>query len=100
MKYCEKCCGLMRRIDKDELLAQAGYAKEKAGVFLEFAMEKARSFNVFDFAMLKICLLSLGLWLGARFSRFFGKFKGILFLGFILSYVFLIWRIFFQEDDT
>lgn len=100
MKYFEKSCGLIQKIDKDELLAQVDYAKKKASVFLEFAMKKAHGFSVLDFAMLKICLISLGLWLGARFSGFFRRFKGVLFLGFILSYVFLIWRIFFLEDDV
>lgn len=99
MKCCEKCSGLLNSFDKEDFCAHAQCAKEKASVLVAYLMEKARGFNVFDFAMLKICLLSFGLWIGSKFSKFFSRFKGILFLGFIFSYVFLIWRIFFREDD-
>lgn len=99
MKYYEKCHALLNNIDKDQLRTQANYSKEKAGVFIEYVMNKAQKFNILDFTMFKVCLLSFGLWLGARFSKFFRKYKGILLFSFLVSYIFLIWRIFFYDDE-
>lgn len=99
MKYCENCCDFAKGLDKEALCEHVHSAKEKTGVFIAFLVEKARGFNVFDFAVLKLCLLSIGLWLGSTFFKFFRRFKGIIALSFVVSYIFLIWRIFFRDQD-
>ena len=44
-------------------------------------------------------LLSLGLWLGSCFSKFFKKFRSVLFVAFAASWLYLFWRVFFDCDD-
>lgn len=77
----------------------AGTATSRADDFIQYLLERARGFSVFDFAMFKLCLLSFGIWLGALFSKFFRRFRVIVFLGFIASYIYLIWRIFLRNDQ-
>lgn len=77
----------------------AGAATTRAGDFIQYLVERARGFSVFDFAMLKLCLLSLGLWLGAQFANLFKRVRVFVFLGFVASYIYLIWRIFLRNDQ-
>lgn len=62
-------------------------------------MDKAKSFDILDFAIFKVCLFSFGAFLGARFSKFSKKFEFVVILTFLLSWSYLIYRIFFQSDD-
>lgn len=87
------------RARAEQMLDYAEGAKNCACRWTDFAMSKAQGFSVFDFAVLKVCLLSLGLWLGACFSRFFGKFRTALFVAFAASWLYLFWRIFFDGEE-
>lgn len=93
-------------LDRAELKARAAqmldYANDAKGVadrWIDHSMTKARGFSVFDFAMLKICLLSLGLFLGSCFASFFKRFRAALFVLFAASWLFMLWRIFFDDED-
>ncbi len=99
MKNCKKYLDYVRSIDRDDVVNCACDVKDRAQEVLAYSIEQARGFSLFDFAVFKLCLLSFGLWLGAHFSRFFGKFKHFIFAGFIASYVYLIWRIFFRTEE-
>lgn len=88
----------LSHIDRSALAAQAAAMRAQAGEFAHYSVEKAREFSLLDFAFLKVCLLSLGLWLGATCSRFFRRFRVVIFFGFVLSYVYLIWRIFLHDE--
>lgn len=77
----------------------AGAASSRASDFVQYLVERARGFSVLDFAMFKVCLLSLGLWLGAQFAGLFKRVRVFVFLGFIASYIYLIWRIFLRNDQ-
>ena len=39
------------------------------------------------------------LWLGTCFSKLFKKFRGVLFMLFAASWLYLLWRIVFDEDE-
>lgn len=99
MKNCKEYLDYIRSIDRNDVISCACDAKDRAQAVLAYSAEQVRRFSLFDFAVFKLCLLSLGLWLGARFSCFFGKFKHFIFAGFIASYVYLIWRIFFRAEE-
>lgn len=92
-------------LDRDELRARAaqmldyaGNAKDCASRWVDYAMEKAHGFSVLDFGVLKVCLLSLGLWIGASFSKLFQKCRGVLFVLFAASWLYLLWRIVFDDE--
>ncbi len=94
------------RIDRDAITAQAALMKEHAAVLtaraddlMHLLLERSRGFSLLDFAVLKVCLISFGIWLGAQFSKFFKRFRVFVFLGFIASYIYLIWRLFLRSTD-
>ena len=96
----------LENIDREALRARAeqmlGYAddaRRQASRWTDYAVTKARGFSLFDFAVFEACLLSLGLWLGTCFSKFFKKFRGVLFVAFTASWLYLFWRVFFDSDD-
>lgn len=102
----EKCREWVGTVDRDALAAQALQLRDQAGELIlraddavHYSVERAREFGFFEFAMFKLCLLSLGLWLGSLFASFFKRFRVVLFIGFVASYIYLIWRLFFRDDD-
>lgn len=78
---CKKCC-------------------EKANFLVQYLLSQARTFGILDFAIFKTCLVCLGAFLAASFSKQAKKFKFLLFIGFLASWVYLIWRIFLQDDTS
>ncbi|MGI6181308.1 MAG: hypothetical protein ACOYIE_04450 [Agathobaculum sp.] len=87
------------RARADQMLGYANEAKDCAGRWTNYAVGKAQGFSLFDFAVFETCLLSLGLWLGSCFSKFFKKIRGALFVLFAASWLYLLWRIFFDEEE-
>ena len=87
------------RARAEQMLRYADDARNQAGRWTDYAVSKAQNFSVFDFAIFKVCLLSLGLWLGTCFSRFFKKFRGGLFVALAASWLYLFWRIFFDCEE-
>ena len=87
------------RARAEQMLRYADDARDCAGRWTNHAVDKARGFSVFDFAVLETCLLSLGLWLGACFSKFFKKFRTVLFVAFAATWLYLLWRVFFDADE-
>ena len=87
------------RARAEQMLRYADDARNQAGRWTDYAVSKAQNFSVFDFAIFKVCLLSLGLGLGTCFSRFFKKFRGVLFVAFAASWLYLFWRIFFDCEE-
>lgn len=87
------------RARAEQMLRYADDARSQAGRWTDYAVSKAQTFSVLDFAIFKVCLLSLGLWLGTCFSRFFKKFRGVLFVAFAASWLYLFWRIFFDCEE-
>ncbi len=74
-------------------------AKRASDSFVQFSMQQVRTFGIFDFSMFKTALFSLGLLIGAHFSHVIRKFRPLVWAGFLFSYGYLIWRVFFSEKD-
>lgn len=96
----------LENVDREALRARAeqmlGYANDAYGCasrWTDYAVSRAQGFSVFDFAIFKLCMLSLGLWLGSCFSRFFKKFRGVLFAAFAAGWLYLLWRILFVDEE-
>ena len=57
------------------------------------------TFSVLDFAIFKVCLICFGAWLASLFSKAAQKLKPLFLIGFLATWFYLIWRIFFCETD-
>lgn len=66
---------------------------------IRFSFMRIREFSNSDFALVKLCLLSFGLWIGTKFSDFLKKFRIIIFITFITSAIYILWRIFVCDDN-
>ena len=71
----------------------------KLGREAKAAVDKARGFSILDFAVFETCLLSLGLWLGTCFSKCFKKLRTLFFVAFAASWLYMLWRVFFDDED-
>ncbi len=71
----------------------------KLSSLTDFVLSKAKKFTAIDFAIIKLCLVSMGIFIGAKFSDFLRKYSAVFVSMFIVSYFYLIYRIFFIEDD-
>ncbi len=65
----------------------------------EYHDRKNPRFSLIEFFIYETCLLSFGLWLGTCFSKFFKKFRAIIFAAFAATWLYLLWRVFFDEDE-
>ncbi len=83
----------------EDLLHTAGDACDHAGRFMNFTADRIRGFSLIEFFIYETCLLSFGLWLGTCFSKFFKKFRAVIFAAFAASWLYLVWRVCFDEDN-
>ena len=83
----------------EDLLHTAGDACDHAGRFMNFTADRIRGFSLIEFFIYETCLLSCGLWLGTCFSKFFKKFRAVIFAAFAASWLYLVWRVCFDEDN-
>ena len=60
--------------------------------FLNRLLESARKYTIMDYACLKITLISLGILIGAYFSKFFLSYTSLLWIIFIVSYITIIYK--------
>ncbi len=77
------------------------YAQDSSDAFtslIKFMLARAKDFSVLDFALFKLCLVSFGLYIGSKFAEFFKKFRIVILISFIISYAYMLWRIFIRED--
>ncbi|WMJ84791.1 hypothetical protein ACS3UN_05300 [Oscillospiraceae bacterium LTW-04] len=65
---------------------------------IAFMLSRAAKFSVVDWAIFKTCLVTFGLMIGAWFARLFKKLAPLVALVFIVSWIYMVWRIFFDED--
>lgn len=56
-------------------------------------LDAAHTFTAVDFAIFKICLLAIGVLLGAYFSQFFLEYIDFIWIIGILTWVFLVVRV-------
>ena len=57
-------------------------------------LDSTKNYNVFDFGILKITLISAGILLGAYFSKFFLSNIALVWIIFIISYVIIMYKTF------
>lgn len=62
------------------------------------AMQAVKSFNVWDYGYFKLCLLSLGIILGAYFSPFFLNNIIAVWIIFIVTDIWLIYKVFVKYN--
>ena len=68
-------------------------------ILRELMLERSKRFDQTDRAFFKAGLLSLGLLLGATLSRFFRRIRGLLAIVVVISWGYMIWRLFFAIED-
>lgn len=79
--------------------ACAGNAAGQADRLMGYTVQRAKGFSLFDFAILKVCLICFGAWMATLFSKAAQKCKPLLLVGFLASWMYLIWRIFVCQTD-
>ncbi len=62
-------------------------------------LNASRKYNILDYGLLKICLISLGILLGASFSQFFLKNLSIIWAIFIISYIWILYKTFIKYKN-
>ena len=62
--------------------------------FIEMLLKRAHRYTLSDFACLKLCLLSLGVAIGAYFSAFFMNWLFAVCSIFVMSWLWIMWRTF------
>lgn len=65
--------------------------------FINRVLGATDKYTVWDFAFLKICLVSLGILLGVYFAKFFLTYTSILWIVFITTYLWIMYRTFFKH---
>ena len=65
--------------------------------FIERALKAARKYTVMDYGFLKITLLSFGILLGAYFAQFFLNYTSFLWVVFIFSFLWIMYRTFIKH---
>lgn len=55
-------------------------------------LQAARQYNLWDYGCLKIALFTLGIIFGAYFSKFFLSFISVIWILFIITYVWIIYK--------
>lgn len=65
--------------------------------FVQRALKAARKYTVIDYACLKITLLSFGILLGTYFAKLFLNLTSFLWVVFIASFLFIMYRTFIKH---
>ncbi len=89
---------MKKNITKESAIRYLQDTSDSISSLIKFIIARVRDFSIFDFALMKLCLISFGLYLGSKFAAFFKKFRIVLFMWFIFSSLYMIWRIFISED--
>ena len=66
-------------------------------VLIQRTLKAARNFTLFDYAGFKTALICLGVLLGVYFSEFFLKYITWVWIIFILSYLWIMYRTFVKH---
>jgi len=66
------------------------------GKLIAKLMDSAKKYNVWDYGWFKMTLCSFGILLGAYFSQFFLRYIYIIWILFIVSYVWIMYKTFIK----
>lgn len=89
---------ILETISRETVTRYAQDASDSISSLVKFIVARAKDFSILDFALLKLCLVSFSLYIGSKFAEFFKKFRFILFISFIFSSIYMLWRVFINED--
>ncbi|MFI3114888.1 MAG: hypothetical protein R3Y12_01935 [Clostridia bacterium] len=64
----------------------------------DHALDRVKSFNIFDFTMIKLCLVSIGLVIGSMYNKFIRKNAVFFIFAAVLSYLYLTYKLFFEKE--
>ncbi len=67
--------------------------------FVEDVVIKFRRFNIFEVAIFEVCVLSFGMLLGLGFIDKIKKLKIVCIAGFVIAYMFLLFKFFILAND-
>lgn len=59
----------------------------------------AKKYTVLDYGFLKITLISFGILIGTYFSNFFSNYTSLLWIIFLISYLWIIYRTFIKHRN-
>ena len=62
-------------------------------------LDAAKKYTVLDYSCLKITLVSLGILIGTYFSNFFSNYTSLLWIIFLISYIWIIYRTFIKHKN-
>ena len=65
--------------------------------FMNSAMKSVSRYTAWDFGILKICLFSAGVILGAYFPQFFLRNIALVWLVFIITYAYIMYKTFLKK---
>jgi hypothetical protein len=65
--------------------------------FIQRLLKAARKYTVMDYSFFKITLVSFGILLGAYFPQFFLNYSSLLWVVFIVSYIWNMYRTFVKH---
>lgn len=64
--------------------------------FINNIMSSATKYNVWDYAFLKTALLSVGILIGAQFSKLFKKLAPLLWIIYIFCFIWVMYKTFIE----
>lgn len=64
--------------------------------FIQKALKSTQRYTIMDFALLKIALVSVGILLGAYFADFFLNYTILIWVIYILSFLWILYKTFFK----
>lgn len=68
-------------------------------VLIDYVMEKIKTFDVLEWALVKVCLVSIGLIFGSFYNKFIRKNIVLITIIAICSYVYLMYKLFFEKNN-
>ena len=68
--------------------------------FIKRTLDATGKYTTWDFACLKIALISFGILLGTYFAKFFINYISFLWVVFIVSYLWIMYRTFIKHKSV
>jgi len=67
--------------------------------FIDKALNAAKSYSLWDYGWLKLILTSFGILVGTYFAQFFIQYISVVWVVFILTAIWIVYRTFFKYWD-
>ncbi len=67
--------------------------------FINRILKATGKYTIVDFAFLKTALLALGILLGTYFTEFFSGYTSLLWIIYIISFFWIMYRTFFKHTN-